>query len=519
MSKDILIGIDAGTSVIKAVAFQLDGTRAGIATRRNSYTTLPGGGVEQDMQRTWADTASVLADLVKEVPNLSSRAIGIGVTGQGDGTWLIDDAGDPVHDGWLWLDARAADEAARIASGPGKDTIYQATGTGVNVCQMRSHLKWMQTHAPELLDRAATAFHCKDWLHFKLTNVRATDPTEGVFTFGDFRTRGYSGAVLEALGLEKQRHLLPPILDGAAQTHPLSAEASAATGLPEGLPVSLGYVDIACTGLGAGLYDPQVQAGVSVLGSTGAHLRFVRDVAGVTLNPERTGYTLAMPGGALAQFQTNMAATLNIDWMLGLAADMMRAQGIEPARDAILAGLDAQVMAAPAGAAMYHPYISAAGERGPFTDTSARASFTGLDATTSWGGMMRAVFESLALATRDCYAAMGPMPAEVRLSGGGARSTALRQMLAAALGVPVRTVAQEEAGAAGAVMIAGIALGVFEDAQAATEAWVSPLLQAPEPPDAALADTFETLFEAYTTTRAALSPVWAAQAQMREKLT
>lgn len=519
MSKDILIGIDAGTSVIKAVAFDLSGTQRGSATRRNSYTTLPNGGVEQDMQRTWDDTAAVLRDLGEALPGLKTRAVGIGVTGQGDGTWLIDGAGAPVHDGWLWLDARAAEQTMQIETGSGIDTIYQATGTGVNVCQMRSHLRWMQDHAPDLLARAATAFHCKDWLHFKLTGIRATDPTEGVFTFGDFRTRAYSEDVLEALDLARQRHLLPPILDGAAQTHPLSAEAATATGLPEGLPVSLGYVDIACTGIGAGLCDPQARAGVSILGSTGAHLRYAEDVDAVTLNPDRTGYTLAMPGGALAQFQTNMAATLNIDWVLGLAVEMLGSQGVTRTAEALMRDLDAQVLAAPPGAAMYHPYISAAGERGPFINTRARASITGLDVTTGWEGLLRAVYEGLALATRDCYAAMGPIPTEVRLSGGGARSAALRHLLAAGLGVPVRTVAQQETGAAGAVMIAGIALGIFEDAQAATQAWVRPVLEAPEAPDAALTQTFDTLFDAYRATRSALPPVWDAQAQMRGKLT
>lgn len=519
MSKDVLIGIDAGTSVIKAVAFDLAGNMLGIAHRRNSYTTLPNGGVEQDMQRTWDDTAAVLRALADDVPGLRERAVGMGVTGQGDGTWMIDGAGTPVHDGWLWLDARAAAEATQLAAGPGIDTIYQATGTGVNVCQMRSHLRWMQDHAPDLLARAATAFHCKDWLHYKLTDVRATDPTEGIFTFGDFRTRDYSDAVLDALGLTACRDLLPPILDGAVQTHPLTQEAAKATGLPQGLPISLGYVDIACTGIGAGLYDPDAQAGVSILGSTGAHLRFVEDVSGVTLNTDRTGYTLALPGSALAQLQTHMAATLNIDWVLNLATDMLRSQGIERTPESLMADLDAQVLDAPPGAAIFHPYISAAGERGPFTDTRARASLTGLDVTTGWGGMLRAVFEGLALATRDCYAAMGQMPAEVRLSGGGARSAALRQMLAGALGVPVRTVAQEEAGAAGAVMITGIALDIFDNAQAATETWVRPLLRPAEAPDPALVQTFDTLFESYSATRAAMPPIWAAQAQMRENLT
>lgn len=518
MSQDLLIGIDAGTSVIKAVAFDLDGRQVAVASRRNSYVTRPDGGVEQDMARTWDDTAAVLRALGDRVPGLAQRAIGLGVTGQGDGTWLADASGAPVHDAWLWLDARAAQEAARLQSGPTIDTIYRHTGTGVNTCQMRSHLAWMQRHAPDLLARAATAYHCKDWLYLNLTGISATDPTEGVFTFGDIRTRDYSAEVLEALGLTDLRRLLPPILDGAVQTHALTPEAAQATGLKAGLPVSLGYIDIACTALGAGLYDPQAQAGLSILGSTGAHLRFVPDLSGVTLNPDHTGYTLALPGPAFAQLQTNMAATLNIDWALGLMAQILESAGVTPDPAALLAGLDAQVLSARPGAALFHPYISAAGERGPFTDPSARASLTGLDQSTRWADILRAVCDGLALAARDCYAAMGPMPSEVRLSGGAARSNALQQLLAAALGVPVRAVAQDEAGAAGAVMIAALALGVFPDADSATRAWVRPLLQDPRQPDPALIPVYDHLFDAYLATRQALPSAWAAQAALRGAL-
>lgn len=518
MNGDLLIGIDAGTSVIKAVAFDLTGRPVGMASQRNSYRTLANGGVEQDMMRTWEDTATVLCDLADKVPNLASRALALGVTGQGDGTWLIDGGGAPVHDGWLWLDARAEAEAREIASSDQIDIIYNHTGAGVNVCQMRTHFAWMKRHAPNLLERAETAFHCKDWLYFNFTGVRATDPTEGVFTFGNFRTRDYSDAVLSALGQTELRRLLPPIVDGARETHPLSASAAEATGLPAGLPVALGYVDIMCTALGAGLYDEAVRPGLTILGSTGVHLRFVPDAVGVSLNADRSGYTMAFPGTAYAQMQTNMAATLNIDWVLGIAVDVLRGEGVTRQLEDLIPSLDERVMAARPGAALFHPYISAAGERGPFAEPRARASLTGLDQSTGWDGLLRAVYDGLALAARDCYAAMGPMPAEVRLSGGAARSTALRRLLAGALGVPVRTVAQDEAGAAGAVMMAGIAQGVFADAEAATEAWVHPLLQEPQAPEPELTALFDPLFEAYRATREALPPVWAAQANMRKAL-
>ncbi|WP_138464612.1 FGGY-family carbohydrate kinase [Poseidonocella sp. HB161398] len=516
MSADILIGVDAGTSVIKAVAFGLDGRELAVASRRNSYATLPDGGVEQDMLRTWEDTAAVLREVAAQVG--PDRVLALGVTGQGDGTWLVDAAGRPVHDGWLWLDARAAAEARDLAQLPGIGAVYRICGSGVNVCQMRTHLLWMTRHAPQLLERAATALHCKDWLYYRLTGVLATDPTEGVFTFGDYRSRDYSEEVIEALGLSPLRRLLPPILDGSKEAHALSPAAAAATGLPAGLPVSLGYVDIMTSAMGAGLHDAAARPGFTILGSTGVHMRFAADQSEVALNADRTGYTMPFPGPAYAQLQTNMAATLNIDWLLGLGCQILAAEGVARSPADLLRSLDGHVMAARPGAALFHPYISAAGERGPFTEPAARASFTGLDQSTGWFDLVRAVYDGLALAARDCYAAMGPLPGEIRLTGGAARSGALRLILASALERPVRTVARAEAGAAGAVMIAGIAQGVFADAGEANDRWVRPLLEPATAPDAGLARTYDKLFEGYRETRAAMAPAWERQAQMRAGL-
>jgi erythritol kinase len=511
----VLIGVDAGTSVIKAVAFETDGRQIAMTSRPNAYATLPNGGVEQDMRRTWADVGAVLRDLAAREPRVRTHTLALAVTGQGDGAWMIDAAGEPVHDGWLWLDARAAAEAREIAASPGAALIYETTGAGISVCQMRTHLRWMRRHAPGLLDRAATAFHAKDWLYFRLTGVRATDPTEGVFTFGDFRTRAYSEAVIEALDLSDLRRLMPPIVDGARQSHALTPGAAAETGLMPGLPVHLGYVDVVCTALGGGLHDRGAQAGLTVIGSTGMHMRFAEDAAAVRLSPERSGYVMAFPGAAYAQMQSTMAATLNIDWALDLAREAMAAQGLDRSRADLLAGMDDRVMAARPGAAIYHPYISAAGERGPFAEPDARASFTGLDQRAGYFDLMRSVFEGLALSARDCYAAMGPTPGEIRVSGGAARSRAMRAILAAALGAPVRTVAREEAGAAGAVMIAATQQGLYPDIDACAAAWVTPHLGPAEAPDPALVALYDGLFAVYRRTREALAPAWEALAAAR----
>ena len=519
MTRDVLIGIDAGTSVIKAVAFDSAGIQIAAVSRRNNYTVLPNGGVEQDMRRTWTDTAAALSELVESREDLACRVLSLAVTGQGDGTWLVDSHGEPVHDGWLWLDARSVREARELSASKEIDAIYRRTASGINICQMRTHFLWMKRHEPGLLERAATAFHCKEWLYFNLTGERAADPTEAVFTFGDYRTRQYSDKVLEALGCADLKRLLPPIVDGASQSHELLPEIAEATGLPSGLPVSLGCVDVACSAMGAGLYDETARPGVSVLGSTGMHMRFVPDAESVVLNEHRTGYTMALPGKALSQMQTNMAATLNIDWFIDLARDVLGCENIQRSRSELLSLLEGNVLKARPGAAMFHPYISKAGERGPFTEPDARASFTGLDQSTTWFEMARAVYDSLVLASRDCYEHMGPTPPEIRVVGGAARSAALRLMLASALRSPVRAIAQEEAGAVGAVMIAAVCQGLFSDISEATESWIKPLMEAPVAPDPDLADAYDELFKAYSATRDAMRPAWSAQAEMRSALT
>jgi erythritol kinase (D-erythritol 1-phosphate-forming) len=516
MTRDVLIGVDAGTSVIKSVAFSLDGKQLDAFAIPNSYDTLQDGGVEQDMARTWADCAASLRGLAERVPNLAARASAIAITGQGDGCWLIDKAGAPVGGGWLWLDARAASIIDALRNSPAGARHFAITGCGLAACQQSGQLLWMRQHQPERLAKAAAAFHCKDWLYLNLTGVRATDPTEALFTFGDFRKRAYSEEVIANLGLAPQRGLLAPIVDGMAQRHALSAEAAKATGLLAGTPVMLGYVDVICTALGAGLYDPAGAVGCSVVGSTGMHMRMAKSADDVALNKDATGYTMPFPvPGMYAQMQTNMASTLNIDWLIDLARGVLADADVERSRKDIIAGLDARVLAAKSCQLVYHPYISEAGERGPFVDANARASFIGLSLRHGFGDLARAVYEGLAFAARDCFDATGAVPAEVRLTGGAARSKALRKIIGAALNTRLRSNAREEAGAAGVAMMAAVSLGQYKTMDDCLKDWVTPLLGEAEAPDAELAARYAAHFPAYQQSRKALAPTWRAMAQTR----
>ncbi|MBB4952164.1 erythritol kinase [Agrobacterium vitis] len=510
---DIIIGIDAGTSVMKAVAFTLKGEQLAVSSIRNAYAMGNDGSATQSLLQTWVDCQKALLGLGDRIENLAARVAAIAVTGQGDGTWLVGKRDVPVADAWLWLDARAAPTVERLSHENSDRARFEATGTGLNTCQQGSQMAHMDRAHPELLDRAEVALHCKDWLYLNLTGIRATDPSEASFTFGNFRTRQYDDVVIGALGLEHRRSLLPDILEGTQTTHALTADAAMACGLRAGTPVCLAYVDMVMTALGAGVRSNGRNAACSTIGTTGVHMQ-AKAVADVLLNRDRTGYVIALPlPGLVTQVQTNMGATINLDWLLNLAADFMAENGQPVDVTALIPRVDAWFAKSCPGNLIYHPYISEAGERGPFINAHARAGFTGLNSRHRFPDLVRSVVEGLGLATRDCYKAMGAFPAELRLSGGAARSTALRRTLAAALGASIRVTSREETGAAGAAMMASVAIGAYSSMDACIEDWVTPFLGRSEPADLDEMRRFERLSESYGDIRHALEPVWNHMAE------
>ena len=126
--------------------------------------------------------------------------------------------------------------------------------------------------------------------------------------------------------------------------------------------------------------------------------------------------------------------------------------------------------------------------------------------------MVRAVVEGLGMAARDCYSAMGALPSELRLTGGAARSKALRSMLGASVHASVRVSSRKEAGAA---MMAAVAIGAYPNMDKCIGEWVTPLLGAAEMPDPELVRQYGKMFPAYKAAREALAPVWEMLANER----
>ena len=519
MSGEVFISVDAGTSVVKSIAIDAaSGRQIAVAAARNNYKKLPGGGCEQNLAATWRKAATTLSAVAGRVPGGARKIVAVGVTGQGDGTWLIDKEGKPVGDAMLWLDTRAADIVSGWEKSGARKEVYKFTGCGANACNQSAQLAWLKSRMPRRLKKADCAMHCKDWLYFNLTGVRATDVSEGVFTFGDCVKRRYEPEVLNILDIADCRRLLPPMLDGAKKTHPLSESVASATGLLSGTPVSLGGVDVVCTALGGGVCAPGADTGCTIIGSTGMHIKMFADVKKIPFGKIPGGYTMTVPGfrSAALRMHSNMSATLNLDWLARLMAEAAAISGAKTNVKKTLHWLDREVAKASCGNIVYLPHIEA-GERGPFLNPDARAQFSGLHGDIDIGQLARAVYEGLAFAARHCYQAIGGVPKEIRMVGGAARLQTFSRIFTNALGARVRASGWQEPGAVGAAMIAASALRYFPDMRAACRAWADAELGEPQLPDPALRARYDRLFSAYLAASETAPPVWNILAKSEKK--
>jgi erythritol kinase len=464
-----LIGLDAGTSVVKAVLFDENGQELAVASSPNPVLRPRPGWVEQDMEGTWQVVRRVLSEI--SIRARTVEVAGLGVTGQGDGTWLVGKDGRPIRHAILWLDGRAARLVERWQAEGLAERYFQVTGTAPTPCLMSLQLLWLARHEPETLRAAHAALHAKDWIFYRLTGEVRSDPSDMAHAFCDVRTGDYALALLEEVGLGPYLPLLPPLrpnIEGVARLTPRSAQE---TGLPAGLPITCGPFDVAATALGLGCTERGDAC--TILGSAGIH-EIVLDSP--VPHPPGIGYTIThgVPGRWLRMI-SNMAMTLNIDWYVDQFCGEDRREAERLGRQ-LFDYLEERISAVPVGSrgVLYHPYIDEAGERGPFVRPAARAQFFGLSTGVGRHDLLRALYEGLCFATRHCYDHLPGVFTEVRVAGGGTRSRLWVQMLADITGKTMVLCRGTEFGARGAAMVAGVASGVFQTLEEAKSAYVAP---------------------------------------------
>jgi sugar (pentulose or hexulose) kinase len=345
--------------------------------------------------------------------------------------------------------------------------------------------------------------HLKDYLYMMLTGDALSDASDQSLVFLDMEKREYDKRLFDLYGLSEYIGRYPKVAECAETAAPLSKEAAAATGLPEGVVITNGPMDVADCALGAGV----VESGdcCSIIGTAALHEMVIDKPCNDTIY---AGMTVchAMSDKWL-RLMASLAGTPNIEWLFGLLGAELTTKASAEGRD-IYAYVERLVGASPIGAngIMYHPYLLAGGERAPFFAPAARASFTGISINHGAPDMLRACYEGVAYAMMDCYMNMPLEARRVTLCGGGAKSAMWSQMFADAVGRDVVTVNGEELGAKGCFIANAYAQGIFGSYYEGAEKTVS--LGRTYHTDGDRHDSYSKYYRLYKQTYAALTDTW-----------
>ena len=213
------------------------------------------------------------------------------------------------------------------------------------------------------------------------------------------------------------------------------------------------------------------------------------------------------------RLMASLAGTPNLEWAINTFGVALKRQA-EEKQVSVYDITEELVKTSPIGAngVMYHPYLLAGGERAPFTDSRARASYTNINVTHTLADILRATYEGVAFAMLDCYSSMPGKVKQITVCGGGAKSAFWCQMFADVLGTDIITVNGEELGAKGVVLNIAVVQGFYADYAQAVEQTVS--VRDHFVPDMEKHKRYMELYPLYKEIREALRPTW----ETRQKL-
>ncbi|HEY4465116.1 MAG TPA: FGGY family carbohydrate kinase [Streptosporangiaceae bacterium] len=440
MSKrQAVLGIDLGTSQVKALVMTPDGEILGRG-RAGYRVVSPGEGfAETDPAEWWRGTVAAVREALANA-SADVEVAAVGVDGQMHGVVLADADGAAVRPGILWLDRRAEAEAARYGELPAE--LTRPLGNQASAGMAGPMLGWLAAHEPDLLRRARWALPPKDWLRMRLTGRAATDPTDasGTLLF-DLARGAWAWDLVNALRLPGEK--LPPVLGSTEVAGDLLPGPASELGLPPGIPVATGAADTAAALYAAGLGEGAGRAGPALLTvGTGGQWMVpegeFRPAAGTNL--------FAAVGGGFYRLAPVQNAGVALDWVrgvLGVSWQQLYATAARPWR---------------ADTPVFLPYL--ARER---WDPATAGAWEGLTLGHDREDLMRGAIEGVAFLLRkrlDDLRAAGHQPETVLLGGGGATHPAWRQLLADVVALPLYPGDTSWLSAAGAARSAAAAAGM-----------------------------------------------------------
>ena len=456
----LLLGLDLGTSHLKAHAFTLVGQEIAACRRPTPMShPCPGQG-EMDPEHLWQTCVALLRDLANQVAN-QGTPVAMAITSVGEAGVPLDGQGEPVFTSMAWYDTRAWTQANALEQRFGAEAVFEATGQALHPIFGLCKLLWLQAEEPAVFARIRHWLSLAGYIGWRLSGVMAMEHSLAARTMAlDVARDRWADAFLAESGLSVD--MFPALLAAGEPLGRLQPEVAQVLNLPDNLLVAAGGHDHVVAALALDVTGPDTL--LDSMGSAeGLFLPLSKPATAQALGAHGISQGRHVAGGYYLMAGLYTSGVV-VDWFC---------QRFAPDQD--YSAMMAAARHVPAGSqgAMFLPHLRLANPG--YRERHSRGSYIGLTFDTSAETLFRATLEGLAMEARyslDQVLLLSgmPRPERIVLTGGGTRNELWLEIKAAVLNRELQVAHMEEAAALGAALLAGTGAGLFASPQAASKA-------------------------------------------------
>ena len=459
----LLLGLDVGTTSVKAVVYRTDGIAVGASSLPTpTHVPRPGWAFYRP-DELWQTAVAAISGALVNVPH--HEIVSVAVTSIGESGVLLDAAGAATTDSIAWFDTRTRPQATWLAERIGKDELFARSGLSLQPIFSLNKLLWHREHEPDAWARSVRWLMLADFIAYRLCGEAATDLSLASRTLMlDLLQKRWDEQTLAQAEIDQR--LLAPLVPGGTSLGNVTASAAALTGLPVTAVVAAGGHDHVCGALAAGVTRPG-----QMLNSLGTAEAVFMPIAQPLADPNagRQGYTQGahVVGGGYYAFAGQYTSGASIEWL----RDLLGASNDPVAYDELIAAAER----VPAGSlgVLFLPHMRLANP--PYDDPRSRGALVGLTMDAGRDVITRAIFEGLALESRNTFEPLltypeVTAPQSVVAIGGGTRNALLMRVKASVTNLVHHIVAAHEATALGAALLGGLGAGVYDNVDDAVDA-------------------------------------------------
>ena len=494
MAEKYILGVDIGSSNVKAVLFALDGTVISVGAEEVTELFPAENCIEQDAEEIWAQFQKAVRTAVHSSGVSPEQIVGLGLDSNRCGCLLLDGEGRPLIHNMTWRDTRSNDQVSAFCAQHPEIDAYHITGEESLPQHTLFKLLWIQEHQPEIWEKAAyICLSPKDYVILKMLGVRRTSrsiaQSTGLF---DINRLEYSQPILQAAHIDPA--MLPELLDSNQIAGRLKGEMAAALGLAPETPVICGLCDATASQVGSGsVGEGKFTISIGTCGAVRTFTpepRYEENKATQVRVFSPYGYvptcTISDAGGILKWFRNQFCAE---EVMQARQTDVDAYQILDREAEQIPPGSDGLLLLSSFTGASY-----------AFKDKDVFGAFVGIRNHHTRAHFARAIMEGVSMTLRvvlERFLEADFEVSQIRLGGGGARSELWIQILADVLKVPIYVPDCEESGCLGSAIMAALGLGLFQDLDEAVDKMVR--IQRVVHPDPDKSRVYDNMYRLYTT--------------------